>query len=84
VNGSHYSLWLAVPAPAKEHPECKDHFVPLTIAWSDADDPGGGQKSLIATSALKFAKPETFGTLGIFGNGQRYPAYGDAERVPAP
>ncbi len=84
ADGNRFSIWLPIPRPAQTAKACEDRIIPLTVAWSDADDPASGQKTLLATSTLKFARPETFGGLGIFGKGERYPGFAGATRLPVP
>jgi hypothetical protein len=49
----------------------------LTVAFSDADDPAGGQETVVATSPVRWDKSETFGELHSFpSKSKRFPAFG--------
>ena len=49
------------------------HELPFAAAFSDSDQPGKRQETVIATSQLRWGKPETFGALIWFQNGARFP-----------
>jgi hypothetical protein len=47
--------------------------VAFTVAFSDADEAGVGQQTLVATSGLRWNAPHTFGRLVSFPGHTRYP-----------
>jgi hypothetical protein len=52
--------------------------VPLTIAFSDADDPAAGQQTVIATSPVRWNRRDTFSRLHCFpGKNRRFPLFGN-------
>jgi len=55
---------------------------PLTVAFSDSDDPDAGQQTLLATSELTWGDPYTFGLLMRLPGDARYPVLLRTRRLP--
>jgi hypothetical protein len=54
---------------------------PFAAAFSDTDDPRNRQETVVATSTLKWGKPETFGQIVWLENGARFPPFPEGSRV---
>ena len=57
----------------------KHPTLPFTVAFSDTDDPGAKQQTVIATSPVRWNRKETFGELTrLPSNAKRFPTFGKA------
>jgi hypothetical protein len=61
----------------------------FAVVFSDTDDAKNRQETVVASSTLKWGKPETFGKIVWLENGARFPAFPEGSRVklevsPAP
>ena len=53
----------------------------FAAVFSDTDDPKKRQETVVASSTLKWGKPETFGKIVWFANGTRFPPFPEGSRV---
>ena len=52
--------------------------LPFTVAFSDSDQAGAKQQTVIATSPVRWNRSETFGELvRLSSNSRRFPEFGD-------
>ena len=77
--GSHFEIDLSLATLGLDaNKPDGDRRVPFTIAFSDADEAGAKQQTMIATSPIRWNRRETFGELiRLPSNGRRFPSFGE-------
>jgi len=76
--GAHFEIDLSMATLGVTDPKDDDLTLNFTAAFSDADDPTGGQQTIVATSPVRRADDDTFGELRrLPTKARRFPLFGD-------
>jgi hypothetical protein len=77
--GSHFEIDLSLATLGLDANKPDDHrSLPFTVAFSDSDEAGAKQQTVIATSPVRWNRPETFGELiRLSSNSRRFPSFGE-------
>jgi hypothetical protein len=73
VSADSEAIIVVLPASVVSSPTASGAKGRFTVAYSDSDSAAGEQETIIATSRLKWGRPETFGTLVSWPGGRRFP-----------
>jgi hypothetical protein len=82
-DGQHFEIELSAAALGfrADKPERPEWDLPFTVAFSDTDTPGAKQETVVATSAVRWNRSETFGKLIRFASdSRRFPPFGESMR----
>jgi hypothetical protein len=77
--GSHFEIDLSLATLGLDaNKPDSDRNLPFTVAFSDSDETGAKQQTVIATSPVRWNRRETFGELILLpSNSRRFPSFGD-------